>query len=315
MAKLGVFSVALLWICLAGHAEDSRDLSALTFWPQPLSAPVLPLGPRNPVSDATHGSGVSERGAPREDAQQPESREELTAAVAAQLDGIEAEQAQSGERSPELIAKLTALASTYLKLGDPASADAALEHAIEIARINFGLHSLDQAEVVESLVATRQTSGDYGGAAEKRRYLRELVGRNSDDPRVVGILTEMAAQEMGNARRLVGMPARAKLASRRVSTASCGSRVRHLRSPRCIPRSPTISPRSRRRCGRIRAMSPTCSRSKTRCRTPCTSSLRIPRYSGRGAREAHGTEPSARRGIPRSVSRAGGFCGTRSSTA
>ncbi len=208
MARLGVFSVAFLCVCLAGHAEDSRDLSPPTFWPQPLSAPALPLGLRDPASDAAGAGGANaDQSDPRENVQQSESREELAAAVAAQLDAIEAEQAQSGDRSPELIAQLASLASTYEKLGDYASADAALQHAIEIARIDFGLHSLDQADVVESLVATRQTSGNYGGAAEKRRYLRELVGRNRDDPRVVGILAEMAGQEMDNARRLVGVPA------------------------------------------------------------------------------------------------------------
>jgi tetratricopeptide (TPR) repeat protein len=215
MARLGVFSVAFLSVCLAGHAEDSRDLSAPTFWPRPLSAPALPLGPRDPASVAAAGEGgaaAAEEGRPREDAAQPESREELAALVVVQLDAIEAEQARNGDRSPELIGQLSSLAATYEKLGDYASADAALQHAIEIARIDFGLHSLDQADVVESLVATRQTRGDYGGAAEKRRYLHELVGRNRDDPRVVGILAEMAGQEMDNARRLVGVPAPAVIA-------------------------------------------------------------------------------------------------------
>jgi tetratricopeptide (TPR) repeat protein len=207
MARLGVFSAALLAVCLAGHAEDSRDASVPTFWAQPLSAPALPLGPRDTASVATGGTGAGarEQRSVREDVR-PESREELSAAVSAQLDAIEVEQAQNGERSPELIARLESLATTYEKLGDYRSAEAALQQAIDLARINFGLHSLEQADVVESLVATRQTSGDYGGAAEKQRYLRELVSRNSYDPRVVGILTEIAEQEMDNARRLVGVP-------------------------------------------------------------------------------------------------------------
>jgi hypothetical protein len=213
MARLGVFSVALLCVCLAGHAEGSLDLSTLTFWPQPLSAPALPLGPHEGADSTAAHSRDAAPGQSRagDEAQPAESREELAAAVAAQLDAIEAEQARNGERSPELIAQLASLAATYEKLGVPASAAAALEHAIELARINFGLYSLDQVEVVESLVATRQGSGDYGGAAEKRRYLRELVGRNSADPRVVGILTEIAEQEMANARRLVGVPAPAQI--------------------------------------------------------------------------------------------------------
>ena len=208
MARLGAFSVALLCVCLAGHAEDARDRSSLTFWPRPLSAPVLPLGAREAASSPAPGTrdGTAELGG-SDDAPQPESREELTAAVAAQLDAIEAEQARNGDRSPELIGALSSLAFTYQKLGDHGSAEAALQHAIDIARINFGLHSLDQADAVESLVSSREIRGDHGGAAEKRRYLRELVGRNFYDPRVVGILTEMAEQEMDNARRLIGVPA------------------------------------------------------------------------------------------------------------
>ena len=207
MARLGLFSAPLLCVCLAGHAEDSRDPSRYTFWPEPLSAPVLPLGPHWAAESIVGGAGTTEQNDGREDALRTETREELTAAVTAQLDAIEAEQARNGERSAELIPELALLASSYEKLGDYPSADAALQRAIEIARIDFGLHSLDQVDVVESLVETRQTSGDYRGAAEKRRYLRELVGRNFDDPRVVGILTEIAGQEMENARRLVGVPA------------------------------------------------------------------------------------------------------------
>jgi len=206
MARLGVFSVGLLCVCLAGHAEDARDSTPLTFWPLPLSAPVLPLGSRAPSVTETV-RGTSEPSGRRQDVQQAQSREALSKAVAEQLDAIEAERARSGERSPELIALLASLASSYEQLGDYRSADAALEQAIDLARVNFGLHSLEQADVVASLVATRQTSGDFGGAAEKRRYLRELVSRNFYDPRVVGILTEIAEQEMDSARRLVGVPA------------------------------------------------------------------------------------------------------------
>jgi len=206
MARLGVFSVGLLCVCLAGHAEDARDSTPLTFWPLPLSAPVLPLGSRAPSVTETVRA-TSEPSGRRQDVLQAQSREALSKDVAEQLDAIEAERARSGERSPELIALLASLASSYEQLGDYRSADAALEQAIDLARVNFGLHSLEQADVVASLVATRQTSGDFGGAAEKRRYLRELVSRNFYDPRVVGILTEIAEQEMDNARQLVGVPA------------------------------------------------------------------------------------------------------------
>src|SRR5262249_26581107 len=160
MARLGVFSAALLCVCLAGHAESSLDLSTLTFWPQPLSAPPLPLGPHEGAESiaAQFPEAVSSQPRAPEEAPSGETREELAAAVAAQLDAIAAEQARNGDRSAELIPELASLASSYEKLGEHASADTALQHAIELARINFGLHSLDQADVVESLVSTRQTS-------------------------------------------------------------------------------------------------------------------------------------------------------------
>ena len=313
MARLGVVSVALLCVCLAGHAEDSRGRPAQAFWPQPLSAPTLPLGPRDAESAAKreHVSQAPEQRARTEDA---ESREELAAAVAAQLDAIEAEQARDGERSPQLIGELSSLAFTYQKLGDYPSADAALQHAIEIARIDFGLHSLDQAEVVESLVSTRQTSGDYGGAAEKRRYLRELVGRNSNDPRVVGILAGMAAQEMENARRLVGLPAPSQIA-----VTSGGGDAEHLgraayavagRAARCAVRLYRRHPgcgqdaygeRRRRVRARGRAVG-------HRVLRVCASRDTRP---GASAERVERKRRELRRGIRRSASPAGRSCGTK----
>jgi hypothetical protein len=203
MAKLGFLAAALLCVCPTGHA-DSLDLSRLSFWPQPLSAPQLPLDTSNAEPNATESQNRdTERTQPLEAAR----HDELAAAVTTQLNGVEAERSRNGERSAALVDKLVTLASSYRKLGESEAAAAALAQAIEVARINFGLHSLDQASAVEALVENHETSGDFAAAAEKRRYLRDLVERNSDDPRVFGILTEIAAQEMDDARRLVGVPA------------------------------------------------------------------------------------------------------------
>jgi tetratricopeptide (TPR) repeat protein len=200
-------ALLLLWTCSAGHAEDSSAPTAVVFWPAPLSKPLLQI-----VADATGQPGAAGVGtrpsAPLGgDELSAASRAELLETVAKQLDEIKEERDRNGERSPTLIGELAALASSYQALGEHDSAISALKDAVQIARMSFGLHSLDQADLVTSVVESRRAEGDYGDAAAQRQYLRELAGRNSDDPRVVGILSGLAASEMGDANRLLGVPA------------------------------------------------------------------------------------------------------------
>ncbi len=201
MARLAILLVAALGAGSTAHAQGSPDLAGLTFWPQPLASAALPLDARG----AQRETGVSRPAA------QPANDAALREAADARLDAVAKEQALNGERSPALIEELIALAAVYRELGEIGSAAAALEDAIHVARINYGLYSLDQLHAVESLVALKTTSSDYAQAAAQREYLRDLARRNADDPRIVGMLNELAAAEMAAARELLDVPAPAQL--------------------------------------------------------------------------------------------------------
>lgn len=211
MARLGVVCVALLCVCSAGQAQESPDLSAITFWPRPLSEAPLRLDPQGVAGNGDATSASARRGRARREAGDNEppgpTREALSGAVEKRLDSVSEEAAENGERSSALIDDLTSLAALYEKLGQHDSAIAALEDAIDVIRINYGLYSLEQVGAVESLVENQEAAGQYAQAAEQRRYLRELIRRNAGDPRIVGILTGFAAAEMESAHSLLGVRA------------------------------------------------------------------------------------------------------------
>jgi len=193
MARLTILLVAALGACSTAQAHTSPELAGLAFWPQPLASAALPLD--------SHETGVNRPAA------QAADHAALREAADARLDAVAKEQALNGERSPALIDKLVSLAELYRELGELGSAAAALEDAIRIARINYGLYSLDQVDAVESLVALESANGDYAQAAAQREYLRDLTRRNADDPRIVGVLNGLAAGEMAAARELLDVPA------------------------------------------------------------------------------------------------------------
>lgn len=207
MARLGIF-FALLCVCSAGWAQDSPDLSSLVFWPRPLATNAAGVRPSDGASPrVAPGSQSPHAGTPSSGERSDTDRTALSKAVEEHLDSLSEEESLNGERSPGLIDELTALGALYQQLGHHDQAIAALEDAIQTIRINYGLHSLDQVGAVESVVSSRQAEGEYEQASNQREYIRDLVRRNADDPRVVGILSELANSEMDAARRLIHVPA------------------------------------------------------------------------------------------------------------
>ncbi len=205
-----VFFLTVLAAGSAGDAQGSPDSATVTFWPQPLTGATPPVDPRARELEAAArrlGGETTPRGGDR----QPADRAVLHEAVDARLDAIAQQQALNGERATALIDELTALAELYRDLGEFDSAASALEDAIQIARINFGLYSLDQVDAVASLVAVERLKGAHARAAEHRVYLRELARRKTDKSRVVGVLNGLAAEEMRTARELLETPAPAQV--------------------------------------------------------------------------------------------------------
>jgi tetratricopeptide (TPR) repeat protein len=208
MAKLWMLLVAFLCVCSTGQAADPSEFTALVFWPRPLpSAASTAISPPSAAAqDATERRGLR----PADDivsrSDPLPTREALSDAVEKSLDSLSEEESSNGERSSALIDELMSLAALYEDLGRHTAAIAALEDAINIIRINYGLYSLEQVGAVESLIASRQANGDYDQASAQREYVRELVRRNADDPRVVSILSGLARSEMESAEELLGVP-------------------------------------------------------------------------------------------------------------
>ena len=134
--------------------------------------------------------------APADALSQAEIKTPSTAAQRAILDRIELIRAQSGPRSAELIAPLTALAVLYEESGDLIFAAAAVERALDLVRINYGVQSLDQAPLLRQRIALEEARGNFSGAWNLEQALVALARRHRDDPRTVPILHEIGDKRM-----------------------------------------------------------------------------------------------------------------------
>jgi hypothetical protein len=122
-------------------------------------------------------------------------------ASSAEVEGI----AASGAREPALIDALTAMSEEYQSEGEYVRAAAAIARALEIARINYGLYSVEQIPLVRQLMENELAMGDDRAVWEGEQLLIELARRNLDDLRAVPILTEAAAKRIAILERhLVG---------------------------------------------------------------------------------------------------------------
>jgi len=174
-------------------AQERSELDTLSF--RPLSAAAAGAG--------TLPQADPDQGEPSEPPDGPELADVRTA-----LDDIDAEIAANGEHSAGLVPLYTRLAAIYREIGEPADAIAALELAQDNVRRRRGLHSLDQAELIERMIAIRQASAPDGLAIELEADLRELVQRNPGHPRNPALLTAAADRQMAVANYLLinGLP-------------------------------------------------------------------------------------------------------------
>jgi hypothetical protein len=104
--------------------------------------------------------------------------------------------APSGERAPELVDALIEVSDQYQNEGQHFLADAAIERALEITRINYGLYSLEQIPLIQRSIDNESARDNPVGVWDREQQLIELADRNPDDPRIVPILTEMAGKRV-----------------------------------------------------------------------------------------------------------------------
>jgi len=113
--------------------------------------------------------------------------DQLDAAEASFLEGIERIIAADGEFAGALIEAYRGLAAVFSRRGDFAEAMAVLEQARHISHRNYGLFNLDQAEILDDLSRILENSGDTREAHETQREILDVALRHfgSEDTGVI----------------------------------------------------------------------------------------------------------------------------------
>jgi len=109
---------------------------------------------------------------------------------------IQAAEQRDGPNSADTIAPLTALGVLYGEGGEPFLANAVLRQAVQAVRVNYGLHALEQAPLIERMIANAESVGDRRSAWDLEQGLLALARRYPDDLRSAEILRDTAARRM-----------------------------------------------------------------------------------------------------------------------
>lgn len=160
----------------------------------------LPQSARAIVASLALIAAPSASGAPAEVDFEPAA----TAQQQQMLDSIQDELERNGPFSADLIGPVTALALSYQEDGDHSLAAVANERALQLVRVNYGLHSLDQAPVLRQAVRNEEERGNVEGAWEIEQDLLALARRHPNDLRTVPILHEIADKRMATLARYTG---------------------------------------------------------------------------------------------------------------
>lgn len=103
---------------------------------------------------------------------------------------------RDGPNSAELIEPLAALGMLHHESGDPVLAAVASQRALEVVRITYGLHSLEQAPLIRQLIASQEALGQSSAAWNLEQDLLALAERHPDDLRIVPIFRATADRRM-----------------------------------------------------------------------------------------------------------------------
>jgi hypothetical protein len=112
------------------------------------------------------------------------------------LDQVQETLSRDGPYSLALLEPLTRLGELYQESEDHALALATLERAVQVVRINRGLHSLDQVPLLRQIIRIEEVRGNDAGAWDREQKLLALVRRHRDDLRTVAVLRDIADKQM-----------------------------------------------------------------------------------------------------------------------
>jgi hypothetical protein len=115
----------------------------------------------------------------------------------AALEEVQEVLASSGAYSSDLMEPLTRLTVLYIESGEDDLAAVTIERAVQIVRVNNGLHSLDQAPLVQQLIRIEEARGRPDVAWDLEESLLTLVRRHPDDLRTMPILRDIGDKYMG----------------------------------------------------------------------------------------------------------------------
>lgn len=200
MTRTLLIRIALLGLPVGVCAQDapgSPDLFSLRFAPGPISSDTLLPTPASAEVSGTAGSASGTGDAAAVDGG---DIDRLFEAIAQLERAIAAETALNGPQSRVLIEHYRSMAAFYEALGDPFRARAAADEARAVVRMNDGLHTLDQAEIVEQSIEMLEAVGAFSESDALQDELLDLAGRNESDTRAPSILASVAERQMSAVR-------------------------------------------------------------------------------------------------------------------
>jgi hypothetical protein len=112
------------------------------------------------------------------------------------IERIEQEESRNGPVSEALIAPLTSLALLHQESGDHTLAAEVIRRVQQVVRVNYGLHSLEQAPFIQQLIDHEVGRGNVEAAWELEQTLLTLARRHPEDLRTVPILRRAAESRL-----------------------------------------------------------------------------------------------------------------------
>lgn len=110
------------------------------------------------------------------------------------LDAIADVEQAYGPYHSDLSEHLTGLGINYQVRGRHDEASEVFKRAMHVSRVSEGLYSLNQVPILERLIESNVSSGDWESASENHYYLYWLHRRNfgEDDPRMLPVITKLS---------------------------------------------------------------------------------------------------------------------------
>lgn len=120
------------------------------------------------------------------------------------LEEVEQILVAEGPFSTRLLEPFTALALQYREDAEHGLSLVAIERALQVLRVNRGLHTLEQVPLLRQKLGNEEARGNDAAAWDIEQELLTLARRHPDDLRAAAVLAEIAARQMQVLERYLG---------------------------------------------------------------------------------------------------------------